>query len=62
MKTWDEMKALEGKRVRVILDWYDSEAFSEGVLEALDDSGQVWMLKDDGRRTCSWPALDMELL
>ena len=56
------MKALEGKRVRVILDWLDPDAYHDGILLDLDDYGQVVIQNDDGSRGVSWPALDMELL
>lgn len=60
--TWDEMKALEGSRVRVILDWLIPEAFCEGTLLHLSEEGEVTYLKTDGSIAAAWPALDMELL
>lgn len=60
--TFDEMKALEGKRVRVILDELDPQAYVDGVLELLDEYGQVQIRNDDGTLSYAWPALDMELL
>lgn len=56
------MKALEGQKVRVILDWFIPDAYHEGTLLYLSEEGEVTMLNTDGTIGVSWPALDMELL
>lgn len=59
--TWQEMKALEGKRVRVLLDNDPEEVFHEGVLVSLREDGEAAIRNDDGRIGYSWPALDMQV-
>lgn len=60
--TWDEMKALEGKRVRVQLDSYGDPVYVEGVLHSIDEYGQVALFTPDHGTRFSWPALNMEEL
>ena len=55
---WERMKALEGRRVRVLLD-RDPDVFVEGVLVSLDEDGEAGVKYPDGHIGYCWPALDI---
>lgn len=54
---WDEMAALVGKRVTVIMDKDDDQAQITGFLVSLSADGG-FVIENDTRHHC-WPALAM---
>lgn len=59
-RTVDEIRALLGKRVKVILDEHDEGAIATGQLLGFGEGGDFEVLEDDGFIHFCWPMLHIE--
>jgi hypothetical protein len=58
-KTLEELRAMLGKEVRVVLE-FDKGVVAEGKLLSFDEGGGFVLLDDMGFRHFCWPMLEIE--
>ncbi len=58
--SWNEMHALIGHHVTVVLDLSEDGAIITGKLLDLTDDGEAKVQLDDGKVMYAWPAMGIE--